>query len=461
MPRARVAAAGLSILFAALVASGTASGQGVRDATLLTTRLTSDGIDSSQYPDLRFTVAVTDAAGRAPDDLKPANFSAPGAEIVSVTASVDDRLPAAYVIAVDASPSMAKEVAPGVTRLDLARSLARAFVANLSPVDRVRIIELAGPFSEAKDTVVGWVPRGEPAVPQIEEGITSIALQNTFSAGETIAGLSLVAATRPAEFERATILIITDVDSSAKTGGLAPTQIVDQLGAPVFVAAIREPDATADLELKTLFTSAASLTGGAFIGPSGDVASAIKASRRTWEVVVSDGTRPNGEQNDLVVTVKSGERTGQLKHHYRSGTLLDVTPLNINGIAAGDVVTSDTAIEASLVGGERWRESKIELYRDCSPDSCKNASERATNAPLKHKLVVAPLDQGDHTLVFKVSAKDASGNEFFDSMEMEFGREGTSLNLSFVVVVVGLAAVAILLTSLAARRKRSNGYRGA
>ncbi len=444
----RVSFVFVAILVAVVTLFSDASGVASQVPAGLSVRLTSDGINSDNYPELRLSISVSDAAGRGPSDLKPADVSAPGAEIISVTESENDQMGTAYVIAIDASPSMAAEHSPGVTRLDLARTFARTYLTKLAPTDRVTVVALGGPA--ATNVVSGWV---EPGNSLMDAGITGIQMSSDVNMGEALVGLTKLAAARPAQTDRAAIFLITDVDAVGKTVGPPIASISAQLGTPLFVASIRDDDALRDLELKTLFTSAAALTDGAFIGTKGHFESAIVQSRRTWDVVVSDGTRPDSQQNDLNLTVSTGGQSGTLTHHYRSGTLLQVTPLNVDGLDADAVITGDADLVASLVGPERWASTRVELFRDCDPEACRNVLGQAENSPLRYQLAASPLSQGGHDLVFRVSATDAEGRVFVDHLVIPFSREGTSYNIPFMVAMLGIAAAAIALTVVGARRK--------
>lgn len=417
----------------------------------------SDGIDTANYPELRLEIAVSDANGRAPSELMPANIAVPNADIVAVTPKTNGDVPAAYLFAIDASASMFNQRADGAAYVDVAASVIRTLVMEqLRPKDFVRIVVLGGPTTDAAGDESGWVPRAEKENPttQIVEALTAIDRiaepRPPLDVQAALVGLAGLAKARPPDVHRAAIILLTDVDTSSKITNLATVAMPESLGAPLFIAALREPVAGVDDQLRTLFTDAAVLTGGAFIGPNGNVFAAIESSRRTWEVVVRDPGWPDGLQHDLTLTVSASGKQGSVTHHYRSGDVFDVTPLTVAGIEAGERVAADRDIVFGLPPGH-WAATRLELFRNCTPARCKDRLAVAEDGPLRWRLNANDIDQGRHTLVVRLTARDEQGNEFSGHDTLDFVRSGSTFNLNYVFLLGGIAVVAVVTTAIAAR----------
>jgi hypothetical protein len=156
-----------------------------------------------------------------------------------------------------------------------------------------------------------------------------------------------------------------------------------------------------------------------------------------------------------VLTITDAQqRTGTATVTYRSGGLSVISPLAVTGIKAGDAVTADRTVTISVGGSKSWKDARVDLFVDCDPSNC-SPTLTADNGPLSWHLVVASMTQGSHRIVMRLTATDDSGTHYSSQTDMAFTRSGTTWNVAAVILVGGLAVLAIGAVFIVSRRRRA------
>lgn len=412
-------------------------------------------VDSSSYPEVKATLSIVDGGGRPVQALQANELSASDetgpVELRKLARRVDAASRVAWVLLIDTSGSMTDRRSDGTTYIEAARRLAQQFVEGTGPNDVVRVVT----FNEATTSVTNWLPRSDPGLLRGLTGIQSEQRRTFLSAAITEA--SSIAANPPPDHDRRAVVLITDMDSRDRDDSLSLDAIRNGLGAPVFTFSLREPSA-ADEQLTLFLTDLRDYTGGGYsvAGAGSDQNGRLKdlldRLHVVWDLTLRTDGQPDGLDHVIRVAVtRAGQQLGQGQVPYRSGGLFDVSPLSVEGLFEGDRITGDRTIQATL-GGTQWKETRLEVYRDCAPGSCEPVVTSDTTE-LEYRLQGGALSQGAHELIVRAIVRDDSAREFTDQTVIAFERAGTTLNYGALFLLGGVAAVAIGATGIAIRQR--------
>lgn len=437
---------GLASLTVAAVAMLGTPGQATADGALVVSL--PEPVTNTNYPTLEAMLSVVDSAsGRPVAELEPGSLvvtdDAGRNEIISLSPSVAERTPVAFSILLDTGGAMAPHIAR-------AKELVQTVVSQLGPNDVVRIVK----FNEGTDEQgTNWVRRDDPNLAAQVAG---------WQAGN---GLSLVvpallkssevARQAPEGYARHLTVAFLSVDGARSEPGLN-LDSVSQIPTVTFAFGFGTPPT--DLEgLPFFLEDLASQRGGAYWpvdspryagnGP----ALLHETVHSVWVLSFRADRLPDNRSHNFRVEVRDRlQRSGVLEGSYAAGTLLDVSPLRIDGLGQSEQVNGDRRLTVSLTGEKQWPEWTIQLFKDCEPDHCGAAAE-SRNGSLDWRLIAGPLDQGEHRLYFRVTVKE-SGREFSETQVLRFTRIGTGWNLWTPTAVLGLALVAAAVVVALARR---------
>ncbi|MCC6265927.1 MAG: hypothetical protein IT300_00045 [Dehalococcoidia bacterium] len=405
---------------------------------------------NSKYPTLQAALSVVDAtSGRPVAALHPASLvvtdDAGRLELVDLSPTVSDRTPVAFSILLDTGGAMAPHVAR-------AREVLQSVVSQLGPNDVVRIVK----FNEGTDEQgTNWVRRDDPNLAaqiagwQAGDGL-SLVVQALIRSSE-------VAKQAPQGYDRHVTVAFLSVDGLRGEPGLVLDSIA-QIPTVTFAFGFGTPPT--DLEgLPFFLEDLASQRGGAY-WPVDSPKYTGNGTKLLHEVMhsvwkldfVADGL-PDGRSHTLRVEVRDSLlRSGAIEASYSAGTLLDVSPLRIEGLAQSERVSGDRRLTITLGGEKQWSDWTIQLFKDCEPDRCAPSAETHSGS-LDWRLIAGPLDQGEHRLFIRVKATE-SGREFSETHVLGFTRVGTGWNLWTPIAVLGLALLAVAVVVGFARRHR-------
>jgi Mg-chelatase subunit ChlD len=422
----------------------------------LTVTLAGSVVDNS-YPNVTANLSIVDAVTGRPETALDAGNVAPlpAAKIASVAASTAS-LPAAYLVVLDTSGSMADSGPAGQSYMAVARSLAKTFVAGVGPDDLVKLVT----FDEHTVEKTGWLHGSDATLGQAIDAVQSEARRTFVSDG--LIQASKIANARPSGYDRRAIVVITDASPADKDANLSSASMRQQLGPPTFVVGLLTP-AQVGTELTQLLSDVATYTGGSYqsAGSSPDGAALFAPvyanARSAWTITFNTDALPdaNSHQQSLTIT-DAQQRTGTATVTYRSGSLFVVSPLAVNGLKGGDQVTTDRTVTISVGGTRTWKDARIDLFVDCDPQKC-SPTTTASNTPLSWRLTVASMTQGDHRAVVRLTTTDDQGIHYASQVEVTFARSGTTWNFAAVVLVVGIALLAIGAFFIASRRRSTQG----
>lgn len=163
----------------------------------------------------------------------------------------------AIALAIDLSTSMwALDMAQGSSRLDVAKSTVRSFLASRD--DDVALVSFAGEsLTRVPLTHDGYVV--DAAVEELEVGLL---LDGTDVAGAIAAGAGLL---RDAPHRSKALILVTD--GAHNKAGLVPAlaaRAAAAVGVTIYAIAIGRQDQSASAEMETVLTQAARITGGRY-----------------------------------------------------------------------------------------------------------------------------------------------------------------------------------------------------
>jgi len=412
-----------------------------------------DAVDTGRYPSLNATVSVVDSiTGRPVAGVEASGFAvrdgAGPAAVENLEASVDPATPVAFAILLDTGGAMAPHI-------ERAREVLRQVIADLGPKDVVRIVK----FNEGADEQgTNWVRRDDPNLAAQVDG-----WQATGQLSLVVPALqraATVAAQAPEGYERRATVAFLSVDGERGEAGLT-LETVATIPTVTFTFGFGTPPR--DFEGLPFFLEDLAVQRNGAYWPvdaqryAGNGPTLLhEAMHGVWELTFRADGLPDGQSQDFTMEVRDAlQRSGTVASSYSAGKLLDVSPLTIDGLRNAESIGGDRQVRVALGGEKRWDSWRIELFRDCLPDTCSPVAE-AEDGVLAWRLVAGPLDQGDHQLYLRVFAR--SGNkEFVDTQILRFERAGTGWNLWTPIAVFGVAiaaAVPVLALARGAKRRR-------
>ena len=411
-------------------------------------------VDDSSYPDVCLVLSVVDAAnGRPLTQLNPSNVTAdPAVGNLTVSASATS-LPTAYVLVVDTSGSMVNKTPDGkTTYMERARSLADAFLAELGPDDQVNLIT----FSDSAHPS-GWRASGDKALTDAISAIKKPSGTTHMSAA--LIAASAAASPAPEGTRRRAIVLITDASSADNDAALTPDQMSSKLGPPTFVVGLAA-SAIANLQ------NVVAITGGSYqqADSNTDATALFKpvfdSARSSWTVQFRTDATPDGKSHEQTLGIADAEqRTGNATFSYLAGGLPSVTNIIVDGLKDGAEVSADRTVTFSVGGARSWAHTQLELFVDRDPAKY-GPTQTENDGILTWSLAVAPLSQGRHTVVAQLTVTDDHGNRFGpEEVSLSFTRGGTTWNIAAVVLVGGIALLAIGAVFIASRRRLLLGSR--
>lgn len=417
--------------------------------------------DASGYPNVQMTLDVVEAAnGRAVDALDASGVEAADAAgpvaTKSLHPSVSRAVPVAYLFLVDTSSGMGQLRPDGKTYLQRATEVIRQLVSNMGPNDQVRLVA----FNNGADSArTNWVRPNDQnfgaalgaLFPSNQPSLLVPALQEA----------AALAASPPPGIARRAIVAFVDIDGRPQEPGLELEGVGRQVTSPTFTfgaGAATPADERATLFLDDL----AKATGGGYWGIDGPPATGeavrllLDITHRTWDVVFLADGLPDGHENQLTVTVRDGrQHSGVASYPYQSGSLGDVSAVKFRNLADNERVTSDRKLVIEAEPNTRWRSTRLDLYRDCSPPQCSPIAS-ADDGSLEYLLTVGGLDQGEHELTAVLLVSDGT-REFSSSTSIGFVRGGTSWNFLAVALIAGLALAVVTVTGVQMQLRSRRG----
>ena len=397
-----------------------------------------DSVAADDYPALTMRVSAVDSAtGRPIGQVQAAGIAvrdaAGPAAVQSVEPAVDQNTPVAFAVLLDTGGAMAPHI-------DRARAVLRELLAGLGPNDVVRIVK----FNEGADEQgTNWVRRDDPNLAAQIDG-----WQATGQLSLVVPALQHAAAVvgqAPEGYERHATVALLSVDGDRGEPGLN-LETIATIPAVTFVFGFGTPPR--DFEGLPFFledlavqrngaywpVDAARYTGN---GP----ALVREAMHSVWEVTFRADGIPDGSSQQFTMELRDAlQRSGTYTGVYASGTLLDVSPLTIEGLREDESVGSDREVTVALGGAKRWDSWRIELFRDCLPDTCAPVAGKEDGV-LDWRLIAGPLEQGRHDIYIRVFARTGD-QEFVDTHVIRFERAGTGWNLWTPIAILGAAVAA-------------------
>ncbi len=423
-------------------------------------------VEDSAYPSVAVNLSIVDAVtGRPETALDPSNVAPNSAAKVTAVSSSTASLPAAYVLVLDTSGSMANKAADGQTYMAHAKSLAKAFVAGVGANDLVKLAT----FDEHTLEKTGWLKGNDPSLGAAIDQVQSEARKTYVSDG--LVEAAKIANARPSGYDRRAVVLITDASPADKDANLSSATMRQQLGPPTYVVGLLPP-AQVGADLTQLLSDTATYTGGSYASADLTQDAATQTStlfkpvwastQSTWAITFSTDLAPDGNSHQEVLAITDAQqRTGTATLTYHAGGLFLISPLKVEGLASGDAVTADRTVTISVGGTKTWKDARIDLFVDCDPAHC-NATYTADNGPLTWRIAVASVAQGSHSAVVRLTTTDDQGTHFSAQTTLTFTRSGTSWNFAALVLVGGIALLAIGAFFIASRRRGgSRNRRGA
>jgi hypothetical protein len=351
------------------------------------------------------------------------------------------------VLVVDTSGSMVNKTPDGkTTYMERAKSLADAFLAELSPDDQVNLITFSGTAHPS-----GWRASGDKALTDTIAAIKKPSGTTHMSAA--LIAASAAASPAPAGTRRRAIVLITDASAADNDAALTPDQMSSKLGPPTFVVGLAASD-LANLQ------NVVAITGGNYqqADSNADPAALFKpvfdSARSSWTVRFKTDATPDGKSHEQTLGIADAEqRTGNVTFSYLAGGLPSVTSIVVDGLKDGAMVSADRTVTFGVGGARSWAHTQLELFVDRDPAKYP-PTQTQKDGILTWSLAVAPLPQGRHTIVAQLTVTDDHGNRFGpEEVSLSFTRGGTTWNIAAVVLVGGIALLAIGAVFIASRRR--------
>lgn len=432
------------------------------------------GVDDSHYPDIGVTMSIVDSAtGRPEKALATSNVELnPTAKVTAVTAATASTsdLPAAYVIAIDCSFSMAnlRNGSSGPTFMDQARSLANAFMAGLGPNDVVKIVsfdQADTPSKVAVPTETAWLKKGDPVIASSIAGIKYEYYGSPLSAW--LLAASNIAKAAPQGVSRRAMIFITDANSGDKDGSVTP-DLRTKLGPPTFLIGLQSaanvgPEMTQNLSDVATYTGGSYQTAAADADPTALFKPVLLTTHSTWNVTFSTDLVPSTVTPSETLTIHDAQgSTGAATVTFASTGLFTKSQVQVDGLADNATVTADQKVTVSLSGYTSWKGGyELELYLDCDPQPqgahcsplAKPVVSGGQGAPLTWQILVATMPQGLHHAYARYVVTYDNVQYFSPTTTLDFTRSGTTWNIAFVILVGGIAVLLIGAFFIASRRR--------
>jgi hypothetical protein len=395
---------------------------------------------------------VDAVTGRPVSILDPSNIAPdPAATVTSVTAATVSQ-PAAYVLMLDTSGSMADAAPDGQSHMARAKSLAKAFVAGIGPNDLVKLVT----FDEVSVQKTGWLKGSDPTLTQAIDAVASEARKTYVSDG--LVQAAKLANDRPSGFDRRAVVVITDASPADKDANLSSDAMRKKLGPSTFIVGLLT-SSQVGAELTQLLSDVATYTGGSYqsAGANPDGAALFKpvydSAHGGWKVIFSTDSTPDGNSHQEVLAITDAQqRTGTATVSYRSAGLATVSSIAVSGLKDGDAVTADRTVNISMGGAKSWKDSRIDLFVDCDPSHC-TPTQTVSNGPLSWRLTVASLAQGKHSIVMRLTTTDDQGTHYTTEQDLAFTRSGTTWNLAAVILIGGIGLLLVGCFFIASQRR--------
>jgi hypothetical protein len=365
--------------------------------------------------------------------------------VEAADARTDLTSPVALTFLLDTGGAMAPHV-------DNARGILKQVIAELGPNDVVRIVK----FNEGSDEQgTNWVRRDDPNLAAQVDGWQ--ATSHLSLVVPALRHADAVAAQAPDGYERRATVALLSVDGDRGEPGLN-LESVASLATVTFAFGFGTPPK--DFEgLPFFLEDLAVQRNGAYwpvdsVRYQGNGPALLRdAMHSVWDLTFLAEGLPDGKSQQFTMEVRDPlQRSGAVSGAYSAGTLFDVSPPDIAGLRDRDEVDDDREITVALGGEKRWDSWRIELFRDCRPDTCTPIAE-ATDGVLHWRLVAGPLDQGDHEVHVRIFARSGS-REFTDTSVLRFTRSGTGWNFWTPTAIFGFALAATVPILALARRAR-------
>jgi hypothetical protein len=412
-------------------------------------------VDDAGYPNIGVTLSIVDPAnGRPETALSTGSVTLdPPATVKSVAPGPNapsSDLAAAYVIAVDSSGSMTNPVdgTTGTTYLQLAKNLANALMAGLGPNDLIKIVRFGGTSKNQTVIQSEWLHSGDEAIESTIEGIGTENYGTPLS--KWLVEASNIANDVPDPVTRRALVFITDADQADTDANLSTDQLKTQLGPPTFIVGLRPadkvgPKLTQNLSDVATYTGGSYQTAGTDTDPTTLYKPILDSTHSTWRVQFSTDSFPDSGPHNVTLTVTDAQqRSKTITLAYHSGRLFVVSPLRVEGLADGDMVTGDLTVTVSVAGTKHWKDTRLDLYLDCDP---------AHNAPLVWRLSPTSISLAEHHVVFRLTTTDDQGKQYSDKVGIVFTAGGTTWNVAAIFLVGGIAIVLIGAFFIASRRR--------
>lgn len=407
-------------------------------------------IDSSGYPQISASIALVDTvSGRPVTELDQTSFSVTDSSGLlpkrSITRSPDSLMPVAYVVLIDTGVSMQPYVE------DMKDQLSE-LLASLGANDVVRIVK----FNTSVDVIgTNWVRNNDPNLLSQIASLQTVAEDSLMS--QAYVRAAEVTNSAPDMYSRRAIISFIGIDDIGEDGGLSLDVIASSIQAVSFIFSFGIPPKDRE-QLSVFLQDIADYTGGAYwplsvIGMSDTPFDFIRdVMRAVWTVTFVAEEFPDGAQHEFRVQVSDVfQRTAEVSGSYTSGRLGAVSPIDIEGIMAGESIQTDRDVVVRLAGSKHWESVGLELYVDCQAPGC-NRPVATGNGVVEWKLRASDFSPGRHRILVVAGASGPHG-EFSDTRALEFVRAGTSWDLAPAAMVLGIALVAAVTTVGLARRR--------
>ncbi len=394
-------------------------------------------VSDDAYPNARAVVNVEDTSGADLNDLTVQNFTVAvdgkPASVVSAELASSKSLPLDLVLVVDVSGSMAGEA------IARAREAAQAFVAGLAPEDRVAILTFA---DEVRPVVDFTVDRA-----QAQMAIDALVAQGNTALYEATQAAALKAATSTAS-RRAIVLL-----SDGAQDGVAVTVTREQALAAAAGAGV--PFFTLGEGTKIdrdYLQQLAGVSNGRYLeAPNPRDLNALYAGvgklLRSQYVVTFDASAASAAGSAIEIELRSGGAAAKASAAYKPGAGFAPAPPVIEGLRAGESVSSARTITASVGGAAVERVAFL-------VDGV-NVFD-TTTSPYEYTFEPARFDDGAHTITIAVhlAGRTTEASVAFSSAKPPAAVTGEGLPLlpiagggvALLLLVVLLAAVTRLRT---------------
>ncbi len=442
----------LGIALAAAIAAPTVLGASAQTSTGLSAQIVGN-VQSAGYPVVEVTVSLVDErTGRPVTELspEPATVEDPSGTlaVVEVAPTTSERIPAAYVLLIDTGGAMQPHI-------EQTKEMVGRFVESLGPSDVVRVVK----FNDGVDVLgTNWVRKDD-----VNAAAQVSTLQATSELSLVVPAYvraAEVANSAPSGYDRRAVVSFLSIDGARGEPGLSIDTIASQIPTATFTFAFGSTPVDRE-QLPAFLQDVADYNDGAFwpIGasavPADPFAAIQDVMRRVWTVRFRADSLPDGAPHEFKLRLRDSlERMGEVANTYVSGKLGAVTPVEIEGLLAGDAIGSDRTVVVRSGGTKAWQTVDLQLFVDCLPQRCDKPVATGSDR-VEWKLRAADFSPGRHSLTVAMRASGDFG-QFSDARTIQFARTGSSWDLAPAALVLGIALVGVVATVGLARRRRTN-----